>query len=463
MLTFPAPALLSVRTSAALTALLLLAVACGDDAPSNPPGPAHDAGTDSGSGDTAVDDDTASPPPPFDPALRACLDALASPEGVRVRPAGEPHVQPSLAVDETGFLQLAWSGPSGVDANLSPWVGRVTCFEGTPVEAVPGRVNTAFASNEGQPRVAVLGDHLLAVWQRADGESNRVLLRRHVASGEFVDDGPRELTSLVDGRPVEGRAWQPDVAAFPDGSGYVVVATWAAPDATSFRTFLQRVNADGTLRGPGVPIDDGGEGGHESPAVIALPDGSVRVAWDERTETKDDIRVASVTFDGDDARVVYGGAILPAERNAVNGPALTWIDHAGDARAWLTFGVFADAPAWTLDVTQVDNLPAPVPLSGDERAFRTRLTQTGPETALAVWQSRETATSVRGTMRAQWLRVTPTGLAPDGDPIEFDHGDERTHLVYPLALAPWRDGAVVAWTASGTTGGWGVRLRHLLR
>lgn len=519
----------------ALIVLLVAAAACGDDsavAPSETDGlsDSHGASGPSSSGPASTDGSalpgsgsgpssgseapqTVTPPTPAE-----CEAMVTGPSGIFVEDDGVA-VQPALTVLD-GDVHVAWTGPGPGESDLAPWFGRLDCADGRWFAEPPRRLNPEAVVSEGLPRLAASGGQVLAVWQRADGMENRVRMLLLDGAGEPVWASPRSLPVEIRGEDVSDRAWQPDVAATPEG-GWAVAGTAFDRDWGGFRTFVVLLDSAGEPIGPAISMmpeppaetasEESGPSGsgsgsgaeegsepdgsqahsaaesssapesssahgtpesadaselerwHEAPAVLVDAEGAVWVAWDRRSTEKDDTAFTVLRPDGDGGwTVAPARVVLPEETRAVAGPALARIRHGDTERIWLSFAVFpGETAALALDITDPDDLGEPLVLADREAAFRTRLVQVASGQVLAAWQARDSGSSARGVIRTRWFQPNGAGLSPMGAPETAAMRERTTHLVYPLAIAARGDAAVLAWTAGAPELGWRTSLRLL--
>lgn len=428
-------------------------VACGEANETTPSAP-EDATPDS---DAAEDTS-----PNVDDLLAACLASLQEIDGVAIAPEGELSVQVSLAT--TGDVAwIAYSGAAREGSNLAPWLVRLDCDHQPPLHTHQ-RMHDDPERNVGQPTLAGSDDLLMAAWQRADG-ANDIYLRRWRPDGTPLDASPWVLRSTVEGDEVSGRTWQPHLAVLP-GGGFVLVATRVDERWGTFRPWMQRFDADGEPMGEGIALV-GAPGSapvgadadrHEAPKVLALQDGSLRIAWDARTDEKDNVVVMEARPQGDTWALSEPVAILAEREEAVLGPWLSEVTTAEGSRAWLAAGLLApNESAWAVDVTEAAAPSSAISLVSGQSAFRTVIVSLDGAHFVA-WQSRSADSPLRGSVRTAWLDPA-TNAALGGAPTEVDMDGQRTHVLYPLDAVPWQGGVLYAWTAGSTERSWVSRLR----
>jgi hypothetical protein len=204
-------------------------------------------------------------------ALLACLLCTLAPAQAQVTAGPEELLslhgsQPAIAVDDRGRFVVVWTekhaGNLDIVGTLLPRDG------GSPGPVFP--VNADTAGTQKSPVVAIGPDGFLVAWE--NGEVGR----ENVFGQAFTLDGARKGVPHRLSRSTAGPQLDLDVAAL-DSGGYVAV--WSDRSAFPSEVVARRLSAEGTPRGPEMPMPLDGEYA-QGGAVTAYPGGFV-VGWSE--------------------------------------------------------------------------------------------------------------------------------------------------------------------------------------
>ncbi len=249
------PSLKIARTIGASLFLLGAALAgCGDD----DRGPTTDGGLsdsavdafadaneqDGGSSDGGVEDGGTG-----DAGEDASLDARPDAEmdfpgcvpGMPFRVAEgftRTQVHPAVARDGDR-IWVAFTSAQEEGSALDVGMVELHC-DGTIAE--PFRVVDEIAPNDGDPTLAVSGDHLHIVWQRDAGEGVMLAHRIYTTEGEVVL-GDTNLELERNGVIHDGTTWMPYV--LPSDDGVDLIGSWGVTEASAFQVFRATISSAG--------------------------------------------------------------------------------------------------------------------------------------------------------------------------------------------------------------------------
>ncbi len=124
----------------------------------------------------------------------------------------------------------------------------------------------------------------------------------------FNADGTRSGDELLLKTVTNGRSFDPDITALPDGR---FVATWQ--NSTDSNISAQVFNADGSEAGPEVVVNTTTDRRQFSPTADTLPDGRVVISWTDESGTggdPDGWAVRGQILDQREAAITLGGTSL---------------------------------------------------------------------------------------------------------------------------------------------------------
>lgn len=190
-----------------------------------------------------------------------------------------PQIHPWVDFDgET--IWLAYTGDDADDPSVfDTWVMRLHC-DGS-IAAEPRRVTTSPGRNEIDPVLAVGADSVALAWISDNGsgvDNIDTVVRAYDFDGAPLSDGDVTVEAELGGVAVTGNAWDPALAALPDGR-FLLAGTRVAPGATTFRAYGQRLELDGALAGPSFELDEPGAETHSDVAVATGAAGEAWIAW----------------------------------------------------------------------------------------------------------------------------------------------------------------------------------------
>jgi hypothetical protein len=205
---------------------------------------------------------------------------------------GGTQIHPSAAFDgEMVWLTYNRPDPSG---GFDVWATRIGC-DTTPA-VPPFRVNTT-NYNDVDPDVAVHGDRVVVAWQTDTGEfpaNMKTVFRVFQGDGTPVmaQDAVLQTTRL--GQPVTGNHWMPSVAGW--AGGFALAGARGVDGMQGFQVFLQRVTRDGVPAGEAVEATYTPTASQTYPAVAALPDGTLHLAYNSADPADADDQVVHTTL-----------------------------------------------------------------------------------------------------------------------------------------------------------------------
>jgi len=202
---------------------------------------------------------------------------------------GETHVsgnfashqyEPDVAARADGSYVVVWRSDQDQDGSGSGVYGQRFDASGNPT-GTEFQVNTSTASNQYQPRVAILSDGgFVVVWADdggQDGSGSAVFAQRYHADGT-VNGGEFRVNEYT-----MGSQFQPDVIGLSTG-GFVVsfYSDNVSPDGTVFDVYVREYDAAGNPVDGDRRINDSGihyNNYQSEPALADLGNGNYVTVW----------------------------------------------------------------------------------------------------------------------------------------------------------------------------------------
>jgi Ca2+-binding RTX toxin-like protein len=334
-----------------------------------------------------------------------------------VTPSGRPsEISPALAAHANGAFASAWveddaSGPSpGTRGG-----GDIRAAFFAPGATTPAAVATVAASGDAReagPTVVAAGDGYVVTWAEEAPSTARIMAQRYDAAGASV--GPAvELTDVAAKGFNSGVFFDPPshAAAAVGAEGAIAVAF---TDGADVRAVV--MDAAGQVT---AAIDVSMGSGQGDPAITALPDGGFAVAWTGEDQNTGNSVIDARLFDADGAprtavltlaAEAFASAFVPAIGALPDGRlAVAWIGSNGVDSSYDIFtAVFA-----------ADGTPTN---GGAVAVTRTGLPPSGPQVAISEVQPTLTVSS-DGTYSVGWLQSRATGgTNPDVFVRTYDPG-----------------------------------------
>lgn len=327
------------------------------------------------------------------------------------------------------------------------------------------RVNQQGLFDQENPTVLALADgSAIVVWQ--SGKSGKQSIHARKLSRNGVPQGDEWVIASAD---TESSHRSPTLAQLP-GSGFAVAWQAIGVDGISSKIRLQSFNATGTPSGS-VRVVGTSALVDRSPAISALPNGDIAVAWvaeqasadvlnlggqSTRREANSDVFAQIIRADGTSATPTWvNGAASPCDR-----PSIATLPSGKVAIAWCEFDIEAktswDIRGATLSPSGVVT-GSPVTLN-DYRSYDqtgVRLSS-GPEGALAVW-------STRGA-DGSGLGIAARAIHPSGVPAgeEMLLNQSRKNDQFAPAVVSTANGYRAVWSEfSGISTGVDLTARDL--
>ncbi len=249
----------------------------------------------------------------------------------------------ALALDAEGGGVLVWQSRRQEEGTYGVYARRLAP-DGTALGGET-HVNATTRGMQMLPAVALDGqDAAWFAWGSygQDGDQGAVVVRR------FDPALATATAEVIANDEVRGDQRDPAIAAFADGSAFVV---WSAheTDGLTSRVEGRRFGPDGMPLGTSFRIDQGGISRNELPVIVGDPEGAVVVAWARASEQGvptgihvrrygpdgaalgDEMAVDGSELEGDASAL---GLDLSSARMPIE-PALTRLAGGGFAVAWM--------------------------------------------------------------------------------------------------------------------------------
>lgn len=174
---------------------------------------------------------------------------------------------PALAGQLDGGFAVAWvestptlSDPSGASIRVR-------------INGVERQVNTTVTGSQTSPTMATLADgRVVVAWVDGAGGADP-----NIRAQIFNADGSRSGIEFSVNQTLGGAQEQPMVTALADGR---FVATWADNSGSVFSTHAQIFNADGSASGSEINVGSNPLGSlYEHPSIAAMADGRIAIAF----------------------------------------------------------------------------------------------------------------------------------------------------------------------------------------
>jgi serralysin len=248
------------------------------------------------------------------------------------------QTHPTTTVLANGNQVAVWADGNGRDGSGYTLIRRTFDSQGNALTG-EGWVSTYNSSDQFYPQVQALHNGgYVVVWQSAgvDGSGYGVTGQRYDANGtplglEFqISTGAGALYDQT----------QPAVTALADG-GFVVAWTSVEPDGAETDVRMQRFNASGAIAGPAIDVHAVDDTVQRTPAVAALSDGSLVVAWSTTGTWRADADVALQRYDA--AGQAIGGIVqvnsyAPPSASNQAWPSVAALKDGGFVVVWDSIG-----------------------------------------------------------------------------------------------------------------------------
>ena len=246
---------------------------------------------------------------------------------------------PSLAIAPDGNVYLAWADITYGDGEIYVlrWDGSSWQTVGSDSASGGGISNTANGS--WVPSLAIAPDGMPWVaWEDHSRWNAEIYIRRWSGSSwETVGSGSASGAGISNSN---GESYDPSLAIGPDGSAFVA---WEDNSAGDKEIYVRRWNGSSWEEAGSGSASDGGisdnSGDSRFPTLAAAPDGSVYIAWQDRSSGENEIYV--LRWDGSFWQEVGAGSAseggvsdnagaswLPSLALDSDGtPYVSWEDH----------------------------------------------------------------------------------------------------------------------------------------
>ena len=252
-----------------------------------------------------------------------------APISISIATGGTNQIQPKVIAVENGDLLVYWSVPDGGDADV---VGKILHHDGQ--QWVVGNEFLISQDNSGYNSEASLtlldNDHILAVWQHAQGGSQEIQARTFEVEDTAASGFSTPFTVNTETADLQSL---PTVATLYDGS---VVVTWSSTgndidDNSGYGVFGQRFQADGvTPMGEEFHISTTTSGDQLRSTVTPLENDGFAVAWEDTSNHE----VNAQRFDYDGVKI--GGELQLNQNSEPNqlGPDIVGLAGGGFAAVY---------------------------------------------------------------------------------------------------------------------------------
>ena len=244
----------------------------------------------------------------------------------------------AVAAGADGRFVVAWTdrdhdgdGPGVFARRFDP--------AGDALDAVEFQVNQTFDGGQSAPSVALFGGGgFVIAWQQSTDEAEwRVFFRRYGADGAVLG-GETEVTTSAH---VGGHSPEPSIAIAADG-GFIVA--WQAPQGAGagYGVYARRFDAGGVPSGEPFPVSTRPSEHPLLPSAAATPDGRLMITWQEDRGEGSGTDVYGRRYDA--AGVAEGDELLvnTTTADAQTAPAVAAVGNGGLVVAWESAGQDGD-------------------------------------------------------------------------------------------------------------------------
>jgi hypothetical protein len=221
-----------------------------------------------------------------EPAAPICTEFLLDKTFELVDSAQGTQVQLDAALGRDR-IWVAYNMVSGQSSNLDVFLSAISCA-GKPL-GPPVRVNTIDGRNNVDPVLRVSGEAIFVVWssdnQGGGSDNLDIVYRSFKPDGSPRMASQRDLETTHAGKPVAGNHWLPN-AVLVDDRTLAIVGVRGIPEAPSFQSFVQQIDADGDLVGTARSLKVEADHSHGFPDIGRDAAGRLYTAW-ERSAAPD--------------------------------------------------------------------------------------------------------------------------------------------------------------------------------
>lgn len=225
---------------------------------------------------------------------------------------GTPRL-PSVAVLDGGDFVVTWEG--GDQSGQESEIYARTSSTDPAIQPMPEssfynateerQVNTYMDGAQDDAQVATLADGGYVVVWRSYGERDShsdIYAQRYDANDQPI--GEEFLVNSY----VANNQWEPDVIGLTNG-GFVMA--WSGAGELDGGVHMQRFNADGTMAGDIIWVDDAYDDTGSDVSLSALANGDFIVSWQERTDASGNLDRAMVRLYSEDGTAQGAAIELP--------------------------------------------------------------------------------------------------------------------------------------------------------
>jgi len=350
----------------------------------------------------------------------------------------------AIALAPDGQFAAAWTGPDG-DA-FSVFV-RFYDSVGKP-RTRAFRVNTGPVVEQMRPALATTGSTYLVAWTSREGTGTGVQARRFTSGGRFIDDEPFD----VDPRGPEFAVAHPGVACAIGGRcALAYVSSSEEPDFVD--VLVRRIDPSTGALDPEILVSR--QGARSPMAMLFLPDGALRLAWQQSGgEFNDRVMTAAL----------MPAAAAPEAAASVGRGSSPRIAGDQDGNFTLVFDLMTDEDQTDRPIRARRYLANGTAL-GESFVVSTDVGNRAPDVAVAadgdflvVWQGFDRPAEEPGVF-ARRYRASGSAVAA---PFVVRSPTAGSQSLPAVAMDPDGD-AIVAWTddvRDGPGGGSGVYARR---
>jgi hypothetical protein len=305
---------------------------CGDDSGAGGvDGGGVDSGADAAVDGALVDGEVDSGPPPVSCSTPVQLDT-----DLELDSSGPDTQIHARARFDGEAVWLTYNLPNA-EGNFDVYGARINC-DGSQ-EMAPIKLNTTEGGNSVDPDFDLAGSNVLVVWSRDSGDGTQNMdayFRTYTLDGTPLMEADESLETTRDGTPVVGNVMFPAVSAL-SAERFVVTASRALQETSTFQAFIQDVSPDGALLGEARDVYVESAVTHTYPTIAAVPPDTVYLAW-VQSEDFENETVFHSYFSGDATEPTVSPPLVAIPGYLGASPSLCATSQGGESRVYLAMG-----------------------------------------------------------------------------------------------------------------------------
>ncbi|MCM8611447.1 hypothetical protein, partial [Accumulibacter sp.] len=279
---------------------------------------------------------------------------------------GSNQTDPRIAALSDGGFVIVWSDDGGADGSGWGIYAQRYSAGGVP-QGGEFRVNTTTYSTQYQPSVAAYTGGFVVTWANAAGNvdtsSYGVFGTRFDNAGNVVQTGGQNEFQV--NTYTTSHQWEPDVAAYADGS-YVVVWRSEGQEGDGYSgVYGQRYASTGAKVGGEFHVNTYTPTYQFAPRVATLSDGGFVVVWQSRDQDGGSDGVYGQRYDASGNAAGGEFRVNVATANDQGNPDVTGLSSGGFVVTWYSYFVPAEGRYYEIYTREYD--AAGLPASGEQK------------------------------------------------------------------------------------------------